>query len=82
MKNTITIEDLESRIKKEEFVVVGKKTTICCLTLKNGFEVTGESACVDTANFNKEIGEKYARERAVEKIWQLEDIGYNVKGWK
>lgn len=51
--------------------------TVCCLTLKNGFTVTGESACVSTENFNKETGERLAFENARNKIWALE--GYLLK---
>jgi len=51
--------------------------TVCCLTLKNGFTVTGESACASPENFNQEIGEKIAYEQARNKIWVLE--GYLLK---
>ncbi|HGO5850585.1 Gp49 family protein [Mannheimia haemolytica] len=42
------------------------------LTLKNGYKVTGESACLDVANFDVEIGESVAHAKAVSKIWELE----------
>ena len=51
--------------------------TVCCLTLKNGFTVTGESACASPENFNAEIGQKIAFEQARSKIWMLE--GYLLK---
>lgn len=51
--------------------------TVCCLTLKNGFTVTGESACASPENFNKEIGEERAFVNARNKIWALE--GYLLK---
>lgn len=51
--------------------------TICVLVLKNGFLVTGESACASAANFDVEIGRKIARQNAREKIWALE--GYLLK---
>ncbi|WEI10435.1 Gp49 family protein [Acinetobacter soli] len=51
--------------------------TFCVITLKNGFTVTGESACASPENFNAEIGRKIARENARNKIWQLE--GYLLK---
>src|SRR5574337_850081 len=35
--------------------------TFCVLILRNGFTVTGESACVSPENFNAEIGRKIAR---------------------
>jgi hypothetical protein len=51
--------------------------TICCLTLTNGYTVTGESACVSIENFDSKIGEDIAYNNAVEKIWTLE--GYMLK---
>jgi len=51
--------------------------TFCVLVLRNGFTVTGESACVSPENFDAEIGRKVARAKAVEKIWPLE--GYLLK---
>lgn len=51
--------------------------TFCVLVLKNGFTVTGESACASPENFDSEIGRKIARQNAVNKIWLLE--GYLLK---
>jgi hypothetical protein len=51
--------------------------TFCVLVLKNGFTVTGESACASPENFNAELGQKIARQNAVNKIWPLE--GYLLK---
>ena len=51
--------------------------TFCVITLKNGFTVTGESACASPENFNEEIGQKIAYDNAVNKIWSLE--GYLLK---
>ncbi len=51
--------------------------TICTLVLRNGFTVTGESACASPENFDAEIGRKIARANAVQKIWALE--GYLLK---
>lgn len=51
--------------------------TFCVLVLRNGFTVTGESACASPANFNAEIGRKIARDNAVQKIWPL--MGYALK---
>lgn len=50
------------------------RLTFCVLVLRNGYTVTGESACVSPANFNAEMGRKIARDRAREKIWPL--LGY------
>lgn len=51
--------------------------TICVLVLKNGFTVTGESACASPENFNAELGHKIARDNARSKIWALE--GYALR---
>lgn len=51
--------------------------TFCVLVLKNGFTVTGESACASPENFDADIGRKIAREQAVNKIWPL--MGYELK---
>lgn len=48
-----------------------KRLTFCVLVLKNGFMVTGESACVDSRTFDKEIGRAVAREAAISKVWPL-----------
>lgn len=51
--------------------------TVCCLTLPNGFTVTGESACADPRNFDSLIGERIAYDNALRKIWPL--LGYVLK---
>jgi hypothetical protein len=51
--------------------------TFCVLVLKNGFTVTGESACASPENFDAELGRKIARQNAVAKVWPL--MGYALK---
>ena len=51
--------------------------TFCVLVLRNGFTVTGESACASPENFNAEIGRRIAREHAVQKVWGL--MGYELR---
>lgn len=51
--------------------------TLCVLVLRNGFTVTGESACVSPENFNAELGRKIARDNARNKIWAFE--GYLLR---
>jgi hypothetical protein len=65
-------------IKGEQYhVFEGSQLTVCCLTLENGFTVTGESACASPENFNAELGRKIAFDNAKNKIWALE--GYLLK---
>lgn len=69
----VTDEVIDDQIESEQYYVFpGTTLTICLLTLKNGFTVTGESACASPENFDREIGETYARRAARQKIWQLE----------
>lgn len=51
--------------------------TFCVLVLRNGFTVTGESACASPENFDAEIGRKIARQNAVAKVWPL--MGYELR---
>ena len=51
--------------------------TFCVLVLRNGFTVTGESACASPENFDAALGCKIARQNAVQKIWPL--MGYTLK---
>ena len=80
----LTPEKIDAVIVGEAYYVFPDTTlTVCALTLKNGFIVTGESAAASPENFDREIGQKIARENARAKIWPLE--GYllrdRIKGW-
>jgi Phage protein (N4 Gp49/phage Sf6 gene 66) family len=74
----VTPAQIDAAIASEAYQVFeGSCLTVCCLTLQNGFTVTGESACASPANFNAELGRKIAREKARDKIWALE--GYLLR---
>lgn len=51
--------------------------TFCVLVLRNGFTVTGESACASPENFNALLGRDIARKNALGKVWPL--MGYALK---
>lgn len=84
-------DDLEAEIAEEYFVTAAsalkgtpgetsqpcKLLTFCVLVLRNGFTVTGESACASPENFNEELGRKIAREHAKQKMWPL--LGYALR---
>jgi len=71
-------EKIDAVIVGEDYYVFpGTTLTVCCLKLRNGFTVTGESATVSMENFDAELGRKIARSHAREKIWALE--GYLLR---
>jgi len=86
----VTPADIEACIASEWYFTAAEATriagsephpldllTFCVLVLKNGFTVTGESACASPENFNAEIGRKIARQNAVAKIWPL--LGFRLR---
>jgi hypothetical protein len=73
MNNTVTLEKIQSKIKGEMYIVLPDgRTTVCMLTMKNGYTIKGMSACVDIANFDFMVGRKISREDAIRQIWPLE----------
>lgn len=73
----LTPERIDKVIESAEYYVFGGVLTVCCLTLQNGFRVTGESSCASPENFDEEIGIKISYKNARDKVWMLE--GYLLK---
>jgi hypothetical protein len=74
----LTPELIDNQIVSEAYhVFPGTTTTVCLLTLRNGYGVVGESACASPANFNEELGRKISKQRARDQIWALE--GYALR---
>lgn len=87
----VTPSDIEANIAAEHYFTVGAALTamqhptddafnlltFCVIKLRNGFTVTGESACASPENFDAELVRKIARQNAVAKIWPL--MGYELK---
>jgi hypothetical protein len=72
-----TYEGRESPSTDDRDIEPLRLLTFCVLILRNGFTVTGESACASPENFNAELGRKIARGHAQAKIWALE--GYALR---
>lgn len=71
--NKVTLESIKAKIKAHCYLVLPDgRTTICMLSLENGYTIKGMSACVDAANFDIDLGRKYAYEDAIRQIWPLE----------
>ncbi len=73
----LTPEDIENAILSDEYFVFDDGLTVCRITLKNGYAVIGDSACISPQNYDQALCRKIARDRAREKIWPLE--GYRMK---
>ena len=74
----ITPDMLDAEIVDEDYHVFPRThLTICALTLKNGFTVTGQSACADPDNFDADLGRMIARDDARNKIWPF--LGFRLK---
>ncbi|WP_244265749.1 Gp49 family protein [Polycladidibacter hongkongensis] len=74
----ITPDMLDSEIVSQDYhVFKGSCLTVCCLTLKNGFTITGESACASPENFNDELGRDIAFKNAREKLWAF--LGFRLR---
>lgn len=74
----ITPQMIDAVIVSEDYhVFPGTRMTVCCLTLLNGYAVTGESSCLSDINFDADLGRRIARKNARDKIWALE--GYLLR---
>lgn len=75
----LTPEIIEGLIAGEEYLTpeFTPTMTVCVLTLRNGFAVLGYSDVVIPSTFDAKRGREVAREKAKQKIWELE--GYALK---
>lgn len=74
-------EAIDAVIVSEEFHVFHGKHMVCCLTLRNGFTVTGESAVVSPENFREDLGKRLSREKARDKVWGHEAYLLQNRQW-
>lgn len=52
-------------------------TTVCFITMNNGFKFVGTSTPASPANYRDELGKKYAYDNAFKQIWTHE--GYLLR---
>lgn len=72
-RTSVSINDIQSKVKRTVYTVLpDTTTTVCQLFMENGYVILGTSACVNKANYNQALGEKYAYEDAINKAWPLE----------
>lgn len=78
-KITVTADKIQKMMmnaKTEVYTVFGK-CTIVAMQFENGFVLTASSACVDPANYDAKLGEKYAKMDIENQLWKLE--GYALQ---
>lgn len=72
-RTSVGLNDIQAKVKKTTYTLLPDgRTTICQLHMENGYTINGQAACVDPANYNQAIGEKFAYEDAINKAWPLE----------
>lgn len=72
----VTEESIRNKIASVEYIVKDQ-LTICIITMANGWKTTGVSAPASAANFDPEVGKRYAYDNAFKPLWQLE--GYLLR---
>lgn len=73
LRTRVTLNDIQDKVDRTVYhVLPDTTTTVCQLFMENGYVILGTSACVDPAEYNQALGEKYAYEDAVNKAWPLE----------
>lgn len=69
----VTLQGIKDKIKGITYTLLpNSRTTVCQLTLANGFTIEGQSACVSIENYNQVLGENYAYEDALNNCWKFE----------
>jgi hypothetical protein len=70
--SAITKATIDAMIDKVQYYrFPGTCITMCCITLRNGYAVTGESSCADPRDFDVELGQQHSKRRAVDRIYEL-----------
>lgn len=64
-------DEVTSNIVNVEFKRMGKRTTICLLTMSFGMEVVGVSHCQNPDSFDEKIGENAAYDHAFDQAFSL-----------
>lgn len=67
-------ELLKNWVVSQESARVGRKTTVSCLQMPNGYEVLGTSACVNPEQYDYDLGVFYATQDALKKVEEI--VGY------
>jgi hypothetical protein len=82
----MSLASIEAKIASKHFINAGEAVdrfdgplslmTICLLEMDNGFVVVGKSTPVSAANFNVDLGKKFAYEDCIRQLWPLTAFSY------
>jgi hypothetical protein len=76
-QNSVHTEDLDAAIIGVDYEVLKDgRTTVCTLTLDNGFTVHGLTSCADPKNFDIEVGKRAALQKARDEVWPF--LGFRL----
>lgn len=76
MKVTLA-QVLENIVREEVWDIPGSTAKVVALICKNGHVAIGFNNCVDPAEYDAELGLKYAREKAMDDVWA--QMGYELR---
>ena len=69
----VTLQSIHNKIKNESYIgLPDGRSTLCMLTLENGYTINGISSCVDASEFDRDVGRQIAFNNAIQQIWPLE----------
>ena len=77
----VTEESIKARIQNVEYLEPTPFSTLCVITMSNGWVSTGFSAPADPRNYDREVGRRYAYDNAFKPLWQLEGYLLRERLW-
>jgi hypothetical protein len=72
-----SIKDKIDSVSYERPFAACPQLTVCAIMMTNGFVVLGKSAPASPANFDQEVGRRYAFDDAFKQLWAFE--GYLLR---
>jgi hypothetical protein len=72
----VTEESIKAKIRDVDYLSEAL-TTICMITMQNGFRFIGHSTPADARNYDSQVGQRYAYDNAFKQIWSHE--GYLLR---
>jgi hypothetical protein len=78
--NRVTLDSLKSKIVDARYYRpdFAPHLTVAVLLCSNGFTPVGKSAPADPANFDEDVGRRFAFDDALRQLWALEGYALRV----